>query len=84
MLIYNVVPISAVQQSDPVIHIYTFFLLYHLPSCPTPRDWTQFPVLCGRLITPNLGEEYLSSADGNMKGYNHLTWGFYVCVFFQE
>ena len=26
-LIYNVVPISAVQQSDPVIHIYILFLI---------------------------------------------------------
>ena len=30
-LIYNVVPIRAVQQSDLVIHIYTFFSHYGLP-----------------------------------------------------
>ena len=30
-LIYNVVPICAVQQSDLVIHIYTFFSHYGLP-----------------------------------------------------
>ena len=38
-LIYTVVPISAVQQNDPVIHIYTFFSSYYLPSCSVPRDW---------------------------------------------
>ena len=27
-LIYNVVPISAVQQSDSVIHLYTFFFIF--------------------------------------------------------
>ena len=27
-LIYNVVPISAVQQSDPVIHIYIYVCVY--------------------------------------------------------
>ena len=31
-------PISAVQQSDPVIHVYTFFFSYKLPSCSIPRD----------------------------------------------
>ena len=29
-LIYNVVPISAVQQSDPAVH--AFFFSYYLPS----------------------------------------------------
>ena len=30
-LIYNVVPVSAIQQTDPVLHIYTFFfnILFH-------------------------------------------------------
>ena len=30
-LIYNVVPITAVQQSDSVIHIYTFFSIMVYP-----------------------------------------------------
>ena len=51
-MIYNVVPISAVQQSDPVTHIYIYtflFLCYlHLPSWTTPRDWLEFPVLYSR------------------------------------
>ena len=34
------VSISAVQQNDPVIHIYTFPFLYYLPLWSTPRDWT--------------------------------------------
>ena len=38
-LIYNVVPVSAVQQSDPVIHIYILFFLCYLPSWSIPRDW---------------------------------------------
>ena len=65
-LIYNVVPISAVQQSDPVRNIYTFLFSYFLPSCSIPRDWIEFPVLYSRtsllihsksnslhLLTPN-------------------------------
>ena len=47
-LVYNVVPVSAVQKSDPVIHIYTFPFLYYLPSWSNPRDWIQFPVLYSR------------------------------------
>ena len=35
-MIYNVLSISAVQQSDPFIHLYTFFffhiILHHVPS----------------------------------------------------
>ena len=34
--------------SDPVIHIYTFFFLYYLPSCSIPREWIQLPVLYHR------------------------------------
>ena len=37
-------PISAVQQSDPVIHVYTFFFSYYLPAWATPRDWISLPV----------------------------------------
>ena len=44
----SIVSVSAVQHSDPVIHIHTFFFPYYLPPCPTPRDWTQFPVLHSR------------------------------------
>ena len=44
-LIYHVVSISAVQQSDPVIHRYTLPLLCYLPSGSIPRDWIQLPVL---------------------------------------
>ena len=47
-LICNVVPISAVQQSDPVIHTYPFFFSYYLPSGSIPRDWIEFPVLYSR------------------------------------
>ena len=36
---------SAVQQSDPAIHTYTFFFSYDLPSCSIPRDGREFPVL---------------------------------------
>ena len=44
------VPITAVDQSDPVIHTYTFFFLYYLPSCYITRDWIQFPVLSSRFF----------------------------------
>ena len=37
-LIYNVVPIFAVQQSDPVIDINTFLFLYCHPSRSIPRE----------------------------------------------
>ena len=48
-LIYNVVPISAVQQSDPVIHIHIymhipFIIFHHNIQSLYPRDWIQFPV----------------------------------------
>ena len=65
-LIYNVVLISAIHQSDSVINIYTFFYLYQLPLCSITSDWIQFPVLYSRtsllihskcnslhLLTPN-------------------------------
>ena len=41
-------PISALQHSDPVIHIYTFFFSHYRLSCFIPRDWTQSPVLYSR------------------------------------
>ena len=47
-LIYNVLSISAVQQSDPVIHIYTFFFSYYLLSYSITSDWIQFSVLYSR------------------------------------
>ena len=47
-LIYNVGPISAIQQNDPVIHIYTFFFSIYLPSWSISRDWIWFPVLYNR------------------------------------
>ena len=46
--IYNVMPISAIQQRDPVIPIHTFFFSYYLPSQSIPRDWIEFPVLDSR------------------------------------
>ena len=51
-LIYSVMSISTVQQSDPIIHIYTFFFSHYLPSCSTPKDWTLFSVLCCRTPLP--------------------------------
>ena len=41
-------PISAVQQSDPFIHICTFPFLCKFPSWSIPRDWILFPVLYSR------------------------------------
>ena len=67
----TVVPISAVRQSDPGIHTYTFFFSYHLPSWSIPRDWMEFPVLDSRtsllihsqcpswhLLTPHLKSKF--------------------------
>ena len=48
-LIYNVVTISAIQRSDSVLHLYTLFFSYYLPSWSIPRDWIQFPVCTVRL-----------------------------------
>ena len=42
-LIYNVLPISAVQKSEPVIHIYTFFFSRYPPSCSITSDWIFVP-----------------------------------------
>ena len=44
-LIYNVLSISAVQQSDPDIHLYTAFFSHYPPSCSITRYQTQFPLL---------------------------------------
>ena len=65
-LVYNVVPVSTVLKSDPVICIGTFPFLYYLPSWSIPRDQLQVPVLqsrtslliqskcnCLHLLTPN-------------------------------
>ena len=41
-------PVSAVEHSDPVIPIQTFFFSYYPPSRSIPEDWTQFPVLYSR------------------------------------
>ena len=48
-LIYNIVPISAVQQSDPIIHIYTFsflLLLFFSVFCLFAISWAT-PVAYG-------------------------------------
>ena len=46
--LFTVLPISAVQHSDTVIHIYAFFFSYYLPLYYILRDWIQFPVLYSR------------------------------------
>ena len=40
---YSGESVSAVQHSDPVIHIHTVFFSYHLLSRSIPRDGTYFP-----------------------------------------
>ena len=40
--------VSDVQQSDPVLYIYTSFFSYYLPSYSITSDWTEFPVLYNR------------------------------------
>ena len=49
-LIYNVVPISSVQQSDSVMHINASPFLSYLPSQSIPRDWIQLPVVYNRTL----------------------------------
>lgn len=51
-LTYDVLSISAAQQSNPVIHIHTFFFSCYRPSCSIPRDWMQFPVRYSRTPLP--------------------------------
>ena len=41
-------PISTVQQSDPIKHVHTLLFLFNLPSWFIPRDWIWFPVLYSR------------------------------------
>ena len=56
--IYNVLPISATQQSDPVIyththtHTHTFSLSCCPLSCSITSDWIQFPVIYSRTSLP--------------------------------
>ena len=45
--IYSFEAISAVQQSDSVIHMCILFLIL-FPSCSIPRNWIQFPLLYSR------------------------------------
>ena len=49
-LIYNVVPISAVQQSDSVIHVCTFPFLYSFPFWLITGYRVWFTVLYGRTL----------------------------------
>ena len=49
-LIYSVVSISAVQQSDPGMCTYAFFSSHYLPSWSIPRGWMWFPVLYSRAL----------------------------------
>ena len=48
-LIYNVLSNSAVQQSDSVIHIYTFSSSHYPPSSSITSDQIWFPVLYTRI-----------------------------------
>ena len=48
-LIYNFVPISAVQKNDPITHICTLFFSYYVPSYSIPRDQIWSPVLNSRI-----------------------------------
>ena len=51
-LIYNVLSISTVQQSDPVMHIYTLYFSHYPPSCSITNDYIQLPVLHSRMPLP--------------------------------
>ena len=57
---YNIVPHSAIQQSDSVIHIYPpfFYILFHLTGCPPCLDivlWvTDFSLLYIRSLCKSL------------------------------
>ena len=41
--------VSAVQQSDSVIHKHTFFFSHYPPQLSITSDWVQFPVLYSRI-----------------------------------
>ena len=47
-LIYNALPISAIKLSDSVLHYIYIFFSYYPPSCSSPRDQIEFPVLHSR------------------------------------
>ena len=51
-MIYRVLSISTVQQSDPILH--TFFFSHSPPSCSLASDWIQFPVLRSRRSADSL------------------------------
>ena len=52
-LIYNILSISAVQQSDPVslshTHTHILFFSHYPPSCSILSEQIQFPLLCSRI-----------------------------------
>ena len=48
-LIYGVLSISAIQQSNPAIHIYAFFFSHYSPSCSITSDQIQFLELYSRI-----------------------------------
>ena len=59
-LTQNAVPISAIQQSDSVLHIYIFFFKCSFPLWFIPGDWIQLPVLHSRtlLLTHSKGSSF--------------------------
>lgn len=53
-LIYHVLSISALQQSDQLYIICTFFSSHYPPADSITRDWTLFPVLYSRTLAVTL------------------------------
>ena len=53
-LIYNVVPISPVQQTDSVIHIGIYFLKYSFLLWSIPGDWIEFLRYAGGLCCSSI------------------------------
>ena len=60
--------ISAVQQSDPVIHIH--FLPLLSSSCSITRDWLEFPVLYSRTFFAYPGIFSFNASDKMKKKVN--------------
>ena len=78
MLIYRVLSISTVQQSDPILH--TFFFSHSPPSCSLASDWIQFPVLRSR----RSADSSVNVAFVNMVRTFHVCFCFCFCFAFLE
>ena len=78
-MIYNVLSISASQQSDPAIYPYAFFFSHYPSSCSITRDQIPFPGLHSRISLLTFS---FFSLRRLWDPLSHCRWGYtvYYCL----